>query len=810
MDSDSDIEIVPSKAPASQGMTQTKQTQPKPKPAVVRDRSPSLSPLPLPKVLKRPAEKSIDVSPHADPEKDCERINKRSYQSSSASIAHRPSSPELPEPSRHSLSSELPAPLQLSPINSPQAQENRQDHRRTSDPASPPNSRKSQSQGVIELGSSPLVDIPSSFTKARMPISNNLSRQPSSSSSSGPSLKSLAKEQTCRANSNPKNPHQSGSARQQSKELSGSPIPFRNSHKSVPARQEAKELSASPIPVRKKSQNITPPVDPDSSGELSDLDSILARHNPSLHAPNRKRNDSTADKHQNLNDDLGVSTRNQSPALTGPLHRNHTSSAVLQSAAQRNKGLPRSHSAPQKSDKPQNAVDKGKGKAAQTSVRPLSLIDPGDENLLSDLDEFNFNYNRNPSPPPHLPSRPSSTHPSPPPNSAPVSKAAASRIEKQAQAAQARLLREAKKAAKEKEKQDNRLQREANKLTLNRKETVAEVRMWVPKSLKKSKLHPFAKACEVLEERISSTEGCMMRPPGEIDDEDSEPKGVVRWVRTATKEWDEERGIFVPFGLGKTVETSEPTVLVVWTGKDVDEVIASGSDQLMKKAQAIKAHYPQDQLFIVISGLETILKAERRNEDSRIMNEARVRLAAQRNEPPPCPSKSKSSGSTMPRNSRDKILKELEVMKIVTKAFVIRVEEKNEFANWLWEMTMEIGVRPYKSRKQELKSALRLEVSGTKGTNYEDTYIKMLSSLTRVTENEAKGIVARFPTLKSLYQSWERGIEKNGLVWAEDMLVGCSKSNSITNVNSNRKIGKVTSKRIFEIMYKAKNGDACL
>lgn len=54
------------------------------------------------------------------------------------------------------------------------------------------------------------------------------------------------------------------------------------------------------------------------------------------------------------------------------------------------------------------------------------------------------------------------------------------------------------------------------------------------------------------------------------------------------------------------------------------------------------------------------------------------------------------SGTSLPRNSRDKILRELEMMKILTKAFVIRVEEKNEFANWLWEMTMEIGVRPYK------------------------------------------------------------------------------------------------------------------
>ncbi|KAI9609974.1 hypothetical protein H4Q26_006966 [Puccinia striiformis f. sp. tritici PST-130] len=193
-----------------------------------------------------------------------------------------------------------------------------------------------------------------------------------------------------------------------------------------------------------------------------------------------------------------------------------------------------------------------------------------------------------------------------------------------------------------------------------------------------------------------------------------------------------------------------------------------------------------------------------------ITNEARERLAIQRNESNPSTINRTKSKTNLFKNSRDKILKELEVLKIITKAFVIRVEDKNEFANWLWEMTMEIGVRPYKSRKQELKSALRLEVSGTKGTNNEDTYIKMLSSLTRVTENEGKGIVSKFPTIKSLYQSWERGIEKNGLAWAEDMLIGCSKSNAMTAVNTNRKIGKVTSKRIFDIMFNSKNGDACL
>ncbi|PLW17046.1 hypothetical protein PCANC_11864 [Puccinia coronata f. sp. avenae] len=412
--------------------------------------------------------------------------------------------------------------------------------------------------------------------------------------------------------------------------------------------------------------------------------------------------------------------------------------------------------------------------------------------------------NRSKSPSNLIPSQ-SSLHSNP----APISKSTATRIEKQAQAAQARLLREAKKAAKEKEKMDNRLQREANKLTLNRKETVAEVQMFIPKSLQKSKLHPMTKACEVLEQRIASTEGCMMKQPVEIDDEASEPKGVVRWVRTSTKEWDEDRGIFIPLGVGVTKDTSEPTVLVVWTGKEVDEVIAAGNGQLTKKVQAIKSSFPDDQLFIVIYGLETILRAERRMEDARVSQDARAKLAAQRNEPMPGPSRSKKN-SSLPHNGRDAILRELEMMKILTKAFVIRVEDKNEFANWLWEMTMEIGVRPYKSRKQELKSALRLEMGGNKGANHEDTYIKMLSSMTRVTENEAKGIVAKFPTLKSLYRAWEQGIQRHGLPWAEDMLVGCSKTNPVTSVNAPRKIGKVTSKRIFEIMYQTRNGDAVL
>ncbi|KAI9628648.1 hypothetical protein H4Q26_017999 [Puccinia striiformis f. sp. tritici PST-130] len=566
MDSDSDIEIVPTKSTKPSASQAPPRKIPRPR-RVAATNLPSLSPVPVPKVLKRPAGNSIDASAPADTDRDHRRSSKRTHQSASippdppqSSLSPLPSSPDPQEPSHSPATRGRPNPTNLSPIGSPQAED---DH----------GSR-------IPLSA---CDPSSSYAQPRIPIQKNTTQR-SSSPLSDLSSKS------------PKNDN------------TGESGPSARSDKSASARL-SKEPSASPIPVRKKSQ-INPPTDSDSSDALSDLGSIFGVSKPGLKPQKPQRNDSQEGNLQRPNKEILL------PALATP-----------------------------------------------------------------ELDDFNFN--RDPSPHDRSPSGPSSRHPSPPP--APVNKTTANRIEKQAQAAQARLLREAKKAAKEKEKHDNRLQREANKLTLNRKETVSEVRMYVPKSLKKSKMHPFAKACEVLEERIASTEGCAMNPPGEIDDENSEPKGVVRWVRTATKEWDEDRGIFIPLGSGNSKETSEPTVLVVWTGKEVDEVIASGADQLMKKAQAIKSHYPQDQLFIVISGLETILRAEKRNEDTMITNEARERLAIQRNESNPSTINRTKSKTNLFKNSRDKILKELEVLKIITKAFVIRVEDKNEFANWLWK-----------------------------------------------------------------------------------------------------------------------------
>ena len=55
------------------------------------------------------------------------------------------------------------------------------------------------------------------------------------------------------------------------------------------------------------------------------------------------------------------------------------------------------------------------------------------------------------------------------------------------------------------------------------------------------------------------------------------------------------------------------------------------------------------------------------------------------------------------------------------------------------------------------------------GKDLQDTYIKMLASLPRVTEAIAKGIVAEYPTVRNLYEAYERCRDERE---RKEMLVG--------------------------------------
>ncbi|MBW0479608.1 hypothetical protein O181_019323 [Austropuccinia psidii MF-1] len=574
--------------------------------------------------------------------------------------------------------------------------------------------------------------------------------------------------------------------------------------------------------------------------------------------------------HLDLNNQSTVISKQKDSSLNSIRSKSHRTTSAPSNysttlLAQSNHHPKRTHSTPQKSSR---IRDKGKGRLVERNLTPPSSLENLNqvqvlENLYCDLDDqidiplqspcqllssdeelppilavdFKTQCNSQSSDESQLfspgrsveknHSKPSSL---PDPNGKAKRKLGLSKEEKALKAAEAKLAREAKKAAIAKEKEENRLKRQANKLTLNRKQTVAEVRMYIPKSLSKSKLHPLVKACEILEERIRTTEGCKMNLPGQFDDGLVEPKGLVRWIRTSNKEWDEGRELFIPLESGRTIETQEPTVVAVWGGQEVSEMVQAGSNELIKRVQSIQSYHQDDQIFVIIFGLEAIFKSERRSKERRLRDEIRKELLDRNLESHPAEISARQSVNQPSLNNhnesgerrREEILKELEKVKILCKCFIIRVEDRKEFGNWLWEMTMEIGVRPYKSRRQDLRSDLRLEIGGQKSVKNHEIYERILkiclmrgggpSGNSMSWEEQVRGIVKKFGSLKKLYTAWESLIEREGIESAEKMLIGCLEESSGRNRagESNRatkKIGKVNSKRIFDILYGTKDGE---
>lgn len=84
-----------------------------------------------------------------------------------------------------------------------------------------------------------------------------------------------------------------------------------------------------------------------------------------------------------------------------------------------------------------------------------------------------------------------------------------------------------------------------------------------------------------------------------------------------------------------------------------------------------------------------------------------------------------------------------------------------------------------------------------KAGDHEDTYLKMISSIKGITPANAKGISARFPTLRSLYEGY-RGCA--GEKEKKEMLVGAEKANNVNGTASKSKLGLATSTKLYQIM----------
>ncbi|GAA5858470.1 hypothetical protein JCM8547_007321 [Rhodosporidiobolus lusitaniae] len=313
---------------------------------------------------------------------------------------------------------------------------------------------------------------------------------------------------------------------------------------------------------------------------------------------------------------------------------------------------------------------------------------------------------------------------------------------------------------------------------------------------KKKKPSAWLEISEGLKERLKLYT-CDVELP-EVPRRDVACEGALRWTRLCDRKWDEGRKMFLPLADGEKIVVEEDSRLIFLTAHDLSHHVASGT--LSTHIASIQSHLPPHvNLFILLYGLNTLFRdLERvRRENYR----AQVRAANGEDEPAGGGGggkKGKPAGIGENQPSVAELELELMRVQIKSRCKIVSVDKVAEAVDWLEQITFDVGQKPYQRLKHSHVALLgSSEDKIPSGKDLQDTYIKMLASLPRVTEAVAKGIVAEYPTMRELYESWEKCRSEKE---RREMLVGIGKGRNVNGTATHRAIGTTLSTSIYKIM----------
>ncbi|KUM57614.1 hypothetical protein ACN42_g9566 [Penicillium freii] len=114
-------------------------------------------------------------------------------------------------------------------------------------------------------------------------------------------------------------------------------------------------------------------------------------------------------------------------------------------------------------------------------------------------------------------------------------------------------------------------------------------------------------------------------------------------------------------------------------------------------------------------------------------------------------------------------------------------------AEWIKNFTEHISTVPYRRERQEAHNAAFCMDTGQvkTGVDKQDTFIKMIQEVNRVTAPMAYGIAGQYPCVADL----TRGMRMHGAMMLEDIKKSANKNGSLTNA----RIGPAASKRLYKV-----------
>lgn len=335
--------------------------------------------------------------------------------------------------------------------------------------------------------------------------------------------------------------------------------------------------------------------------------------------------------------------------------------------------------------------------------------------------------------------------------------------------AQKELERQVEKERKQKLKEEKAKQKqleadiaEVNKLKVDRKDSVREMIIDLPDSLKESSV---ANQTVEFMKRLGVDHNFFSGPV----------PNVVKWRRKKKAKYNAEAGHWEPCAFH--IEEEKHVLCLVSAQDFVDMVIPAPDDEERESLDLhvlkIKSVYPECTPIYLIEGLTAWM---RKNQNSR--NRAFQAEVLRQYEPPNNNGSTTSRGrgrkpknkpETTPPVDDDTIEDALLALQVAHSCLIHHTGAPADSAEWIKNFTEHISTIPYRRQRTEGNDAAFCMDGGQvkPGEDNHDTWVKMLQEVNRVTASMAYGIAGQYPSVTHLV----RGMRMHGPTMLENVRV---------------------------------------
>ncbi|KAH8601396.1 ERCC4 domain-containing protein [Bisporella sp. PMI_857] len=267
---------------------------------------------------------------------------------------------------------------------------------------------------------------------------------------------------------------------------------------------------------------------------------------------------------------------------------------------------------------------------------------------------------------------------------------------------------------------------------------------------------------------------------------------VIKWRRKADSIWDSEARIFKPCAPHLR---DEKHIMYLISAKDfVKLATGSDGDDLDSHVLRLKTEFDDCKVIYMIEGMKA-WTAKNKSVKNNGFTEAVRNLIADA-EATDNQRRKRKEVEYVDEDVVEHALLKLQVMHGV---LIHHSRVMNETSEWIRSFTQHISTIPYKQQQRSMDSSFCMESGQVQvGNGTEDTFIKMLEQMARITASIAKGIQAEYPTVQALVA----GLREHGPNALADLRTAANNNGAFTD----RRIGPAISKRVYNVFTSRDEG----